>query len=511
MVDTTVLGVPATGRREEGALLLLCMAQFMLVLDVAIVNVALPRIQTELHFSQASLQFVVTAYVLTFGGLLLFGGRASDVFGRRRIFVVGLALFTLSSIACGLAQSAPMLIVSRALQGVGGALVSPAALSLLITIFPEGARRNRALGIWSAMAASGGAAGLLLGGVLTDFTSWRLVFLINGVLGTAVIVGSLWLLPRQPEVNKGRIDGAGACAITVGLIALVYGLQRGGQDGFASPIVLALLAVAILLIVGFVVIEQRAKEPLIQLGLFRLPTLTGANLATLLLSGVILGVNYFLTLYFQQVQGYSPLQTGLAFLPMTVASALASQVASRFLDRTGIRLLLLIGMLALAAGSLLLAQLKTQSTFLLPVLPGMLLIATGLGFGFTLGTLAATAGVPEKQQGVASGLLATSQQLGGALGLALLSTVAGLVTGTATSKGALTDGFNVAFYFMVGFSLIATLVVALLVREQDCQEERDRRISEPDLPLVSSSPQSACCQPAVTQLAISQEEATAQR
>lgn len=327
--------------RRQRALLLLCMAQFMLILDIAIVNVALPPIAEDLGFSPGNLQLVVTAYALTFGGLLLLGGRLSDLLGRRNAFVWGLGLFTLASLGCGLAPSAAFLVAARAMQGVGGALVAPAALSLLTSIFPEGEERNRALGLWSAVAATGGAAGLLIGGVLTDLAGWRSVFLVTVPLGAIVALASLRVLPEgRPETGGGRLDWAGAATATTGLVALVYGLGRGETEGFGEVSVVALLLSAVVLIAAFVVIELRVREPLVPFGLFRSPTLTGANLATLLLSAVIIGTNFFLTLYLQQVLSFSPLQTGLAFLPQTLAAAVASGVAARLVSRLGVRALL---------------------------------------------------------------------------------------------------------------------------------------------------------------------------
>lgn len=498
--------VPSNQARSQSlALIALCMAQFMLVLDIAIVNVGLPSIQADLAFPPGNLQLVVTAYSLTFGGLLLLGGRITDLLGKRLIFMIGLTLFTLASLACGIAQSATMMIIARAVQGIGGALVSPAALSLLITLYPEGKARNQALGVWSALAASGGAAGLLLGGVLTSLASWRWVFLVTVPLGIIVVLASFWVLPQSRPTSRGRIDIAGAVTITAGLIALVYGLSRGGQVGFSNGLVIALLIASVILLASFVVIEQRVQQPLVPFTLFRLRTLSGANLATLLLSAVIVGANYFLTLYFQLVLGYTPIITGLAFLSMTVASALASAIASRLVNRFSVRLLLLVGMLALAAGGALLSQISPHGTYVVDVLPGMLLVAVGLGIGFTVGTLAATAGVEAKQQGVASGVLSTSQQIGGALGLAILTTVAGAVTASATGSTAqtLTSGFRAAFLVTAVFGLAAALVVWLLVREDDCQKEIERRsqaASPIAVPTSGHAPMSPC-EPAVIHLA----------
>lgn len=483
-------------------LALLCMAQFMLILDIAIVNVALPAIQTDLNFSRENLQLVVTAYTLSFGGLLLLGGRLADVLGRRRVFVAGLLVFTLASLGCGLARSDGMLVVARAVQGVGGALVSPAALALLITIYPEGPQRNRALGVWSAVAAGGGAAGLLLGGALTDLAGWRSVFLVNVPLGALVAVAAWRALEESRPARGGGIDVGGGVAATAGLIALVYGLSRGEQAGFGNPLVLALLAGGALALAAFVVVERRVREPLVPVELFRLPTLLGANVSTLLMSAVVLGVNYFLTLFFQQVQGYSPLQTGLAFLPLTFAAALASGVAARSIGRVGARRLLLAAMLALAVGAALLAQITPRSSYISGALPGLLLAAVGLGFGFTVGTLAATAGVVPRLQGVASGIFNTSQQIGGALGLAVLASVAGAVSGAGADGDleTLTAGFRAAFWTMAILAVAAALVVLALVREQDCAAEMARLDREPGQPTAATGYASPC-QPAVTRIA----------
>jgi len=380
--------------------------------------------------------------------------------------------------------------------------VSPAALSLLTTIFPEGRARDQALGVWSALAAGGGAAGLLLGGVLTGLVSWRWVFLVNVPVGALVLVFSPRALPAGRPVGGGRIDAAGAVAATGGLVALVYGLDRGGQEGFGTGSVIALLAAAAILLAAFVAIERRAREPLLPFGLFRRPTLAGANLATLLLSAVILGVNYFLTLYFQQVLAYSPVETGLAFLPMTLVAALASGVAARLVGRAGARGLLAVGMVALCAGAALLGQIAPRDGYL-GALPGMLLVAVGLGLGFTVGILAATAGVDARQQGVASGIVGTSQQVGGAIGLAVLTAVAGAVTGSAHGplSQALTDGFRVAFLVAAGFAGVALLAVGALVREDDGQVALARPDQEPGGVPVLCAAQTAPCQPAITWLA----------
>jgi len=493
-------------RRGTGALLLLCMAQFMLILDVAIVNVALPSVQEDLGFAPADLQLVVTAYALPFGGLLLLGGRAADLLGRRRIFVWGLGLFTVASLLCGLAPTAGVLVAARALQGAGAALVAPAGLSLLTTIFPEGAARNRALGAWSAVAAGGGAAGLILGGVLTEFAEWRWVFLVNAPVGIAVVLASLRTLPEgRPETRGAGLDLPGAATATLGLMALVYGLSRGEREGFGDGTTFALLLGSVVLLAAFVLVELRAQNPLVPFGIFRSRTLAGANLATLLFSAVVIGANFFPTLHLQQVLLFSPLQTGLAFLPMTVVAALTSALAARSVGRVGARGLLLSGMIALAAGSLLLLGVSPDGGYLTDVLPGMVLVAAGMGVGFTVGTLAATSGVEAGRQGAASGILTTSQQVGGAVGLALLATVAAAATGEETgvpAAEALVGGFRAAFLAMCGFGLLAAGTVWTLVREPDCQRELQRRKGGegPASVPAGASAHASPCQPAVARI-----------
>lgn len=495
--------VERPGRRWVSPLFLLCMAQFMLILDVSVVNVALPSVQEDLGFSAGDLQLVVTAYALFFGGLLLLGGRATDLFGRRRVFVWGLGAFTFASLLCGLAPSAWVLVVARALQGAGAALVAPAGLSLLTAIFPEGGERNRALGFWSAVAAGGGAAGLILGGVLTEFAGWRWVFLVNAPVGVAVVAASLRALPEgRPASRGGRLDIPGAATATLGLMALVYGLGRGEREGFSDGATLALLAAAAVSLAAFVLVELRSRDPLVPFGIFRSRTVAGANLATLLFSGVVIGANYFPALYLQQVLSFSPLQTGLAFLPITAGAALTSVLAARFVRGIGVRRLLLAGMLSLAAGSLLLRSISPDGDYLTAVLPGFLLVAAGMGVGFTVGTLAATSGVDPQRQGAASGILTSSQQLGGAIGLAVLATVAA-ATGdgsAAPPSEALVSGFRAAFLAMGVFGLLAAGAVWVLVRERDCQRELElRRRGEEPAP-VAASAHASPCQPALARM-----------
>jgi len=489
---------PAASERRGAALFLLCAAQFMLVLDIAVVNVGLPSIQRALEFSSADLQLVVTAYGVTFGGLLLLGGRAADLRGRRRLFVGGLVVFTVASLGCGLAQSDTMLVLARALQGVGAALVSPAALSLLIAIFPEGDERSRALGIWAGVGAGGAAAGLLVGGVLTDAAGWRWIFLINVPVGVAAVLAARRLLPAGVGASAGRIDLPGAIAVTTGLMALVYGLGRGQHVGFTAGSTVALLAGAGALLAGFVAIERRAPEPLVNFAIFRARTLTGANLALGLGAGVFVAVTFFLTLYFQQVLGFSPIETGLAFLPISVLIAATAQVTSRLIARAGARRLMVAGAAALSAGVLLLSGISPGGSYLSDALPGMLAVAIAMGLVFPVGTVAGTAGVQPHEQGLASGILGTSQQLGPAVALAALATVASGITADAAGPPAtaLTDGFQIALLVGAAVAALAALGALALIRERDCEQElaRRRRATRPP-PILSA--QASPCQPAI--------------
>jgi EmrB/QacA subfamily drug resistance transporter len=485
------------------ALLVLCMAQFMLVLDIAVVNVGLPSIQADLGFSPESLQLVVTAYTLTFGGLLLLGGRAADLLGRRRMFLVGLAVFTAASLLCGLAQSDTMLIVSRALQGIGGALLSPAALSLLITTFTEGSERNRALGLWAAVGAGGAAVGLLVGGVLTDLANWRWVFLINVPIGAAVAFAVPRILPATQAPGSGRIDYYGAGVATAGLMALVYGLSRGEQYSFSAPLTVGLLAAAVVLLCAFVVVEQRVAEPLVPFRIFRARTLTGANVAIFLAVSVMLSMTFFLTLYFQQVLGFSPVETGLAFLPVSLILGTVARVAAGTVERTGARPLLLTGFVFLVAGMLYLSRVSADGSYLADGLPGMALISVGMGLVFPVATVAATAGIAAHEQGLASGILNTSQQVGGAVGLAVLATVASAAakSGASSPAVAATDGFEAAFLVSAGIALTAAVAAFFLVRESDCEAELRRRRAGGGVVPASGNAQTSPCAPAVVEIA----------
>ncbi|HVI38182.1 MAG TPA: DHA2 family efflux MFS transporter permease subunit, partial [Gaiellales bacterium] len=415
---TLVDGRHSDRRRWLGLAVILA-AQFMVVLDVAIVNVALPTIQTDLGFTQETLQWVVTAYAILFGGVLLLGGRMADLLGRRRLFMAGLALFTASSLLDGLAWSEGSLIAFRALQGLGAALLSPAALSILTTTFAEGRERNLALGLWGAVSGSGGAAGVLLGGALTSALSWSWIFFINVPVGVLVFA----LAPRLLDESRAGLghrhfDVPGAVSITGGLMLLVYAMTRAVQNGWGATETVVLLSVAAVLIVSFVVIELRSAAPLLPMRLFRLRTLSGSNLAGLLLGASVFSQFFLLTLYMQQVLHYSALQTGVAYVTLTLAVIVFANVAQALVMRLGVRPLLTGGMLLATAGLVLYARLPVDGHYFWDIFPAFLLSGIGMAFAFIPMTIGALAGVRPADAGVASGLINTTQQIGGAIGVA---------------------------------------------------------------------------------------------
>jgi len=464
------------------ALLLLCTAQFMMVLDFSIVNVALSAMQQDLGFSQQNLQWVVSAYALAFGGFLLLGGRAADLFGRRRVFMIGLGLFTIASLVGGFAQTQWILIAARAVQGLGAAIVSPAALSILTTTFAEGQERNRALSVWGAIAAGGFAAGVLLGGILTDTLSWRSVMFVNVPIGLLTLILTPLLLSESRERSTTQqIDVLGAVTVTSGLVALVYALEQASGAGWGSARTLILFGIALALLAAFVWIESRAQDPLVPLRVFRRRTLTGANLIGLLMSAAIGSTIFILTLYMQQVLNYSALQTGLAFLPHAIAAMIAAPVASQLATQFGTKTTLTGSMTLAAVGLLHLSRIPMQGSFVRDLLPGTVIIGFGIVMTLVAVTIAATAGISDSEQGMASGLLNTSQQIGAALGLAILVAVstartevvlASLGGAADAQRSALTAGFRAALVGSVGFA-IAGLVVALwVVQEADCRKNK---------------------------------------
>lgn len=454
-------------------LALVCLAQFMVLLDVSIVNVALPDIRRALGFSPTGLQWVVNAYTLTFAGFLLLGGRAADLFGRRRIFLLGLVIFSAASLAGGFAQSQGMLIAARAVQGLGGAILSPATLTVLTTTFPEGRPRQRAMGTWAAVAGAGGAAGALFGGILTDFLSWRWILFINVPIGLfALVAARAILVESRADTEERSLDVAGALTVTGGLVALVFGIVRTDTYSWTSWQTVASFAVALALLGAFLVIETRiATAPLMPLGLLRSRSVSGANLVMFCMGGAMFAMWFFLSLYMQNVLGYTPLQAGLAFLPQTFALIVGAQIASRVVGRVGARRMLIFGTLMSAAGLAWLSQVSSTGSFVSDLLGPGVLITLGLGLSFTPVTLAATAGVRREEAGLASGLVNTSRQVGGSIGLAALATIASdrtksLLTATHPTHQAvgeaLTSGYARAFEVGALIALVGTVAALAL-------------------------------------------------
>jgi EmrB/QacA subfamily drug resistance transporter len=460
---------PASKRRADVLLVVVCLAQFMVILDVAIVNVALPSIRTGLDFSDTGLQWVVNAYTLTFAGFLMLGGRAADLLGRRRMFVAGVVLFSVASLACAVAESPGLLLAARALQGIGGAVVSPTSLSIIATSFAEGRERNRALGAWAAISGLGAASGSILGGLLTSGFGWPAIFLINVPLGVVVILGGLRVVPADLRVERvgGSFDLSGAVLVTAGLVALTYGIVRTESLGWGAPGVLGPLAAAVALLGLFALVEGRlARAPLVPLSVFRMKQLRTSNIVVLLLYSAQFAMWFFLTLYLQQVLGLSALEAGLAFVPLTLAVVTGSTLAPRVVARFGLRAALTAGMLSGAAGLALLTSVSAGGSYVTQVLPGGMLASFGLGSSLVPATIAAVEGVAPAQAGLASGLLNTSRLLGGALGLAVLGTLAASHTQHAAGSplAALADGFQLAFQLGALLCLTGAAVAALLLR-----------------------------------------------
>jgi EmrB/QacA subfamily drug resistance transporter len=468
----------STSRSKWLALALLATAQFVIVLDASIVNVALPSIGRDLDFSQDNLSWVVNAYTLFFGGFLLLGGRLADRLGRRRMFIAGMVLFAAASLAGGLAQSDMWLISARAVQGLGAALVSPAALSIVTTTFREGSERNTALGVWGAVAGSGGAAGVLLGGVLTEYAGWEWVLFVNVPIGVAAALIAPRLLEESRDTRHGSFDVAGAVSVTAGLALLVYALVDANSAGWGSTQTVALLGVAFVLLAAFVVIELRSRHPLVPFRIFRLRTLRGSNVVGLLLGMSLFSMFFFISLYLQQVLGYSALKAGLAYLPLALAIIVSAGGASQLVTRVGFKPTLIAGMLFIAAGLLWFAQVSAPGgSYLGDVLFPSLLAAIGLGLSFVPVTIGAVTGVQPDDAGLASGLINTSQQVGGALGLAVLATIANgrtddvLAAGGSSRAVALTEGFQDAFMVGAGFALAGALLAAVLISSRDSRAQ----------------------------------------
>jgi EmrB/QacA subfamily drug resistance transporter len=455
-------------------LVIVCVAQFMVVLDATIVNVALPSIQKGLHFSRTDLQWVVNGYTLLFGGFLLLGGRAADLIGRRRLFMAGVTLFSFASAVNAFAQSSNVLIAGRALQGLGAALVSPAALSILTTTFTESSERTKALGVWSGIAAGGAAFGLLMGGVLTDLLSWRWVFIVNLPIGIGALVAALRYVPesRGPELRK-TFDLAGAFSVTTGLVVLVFGIVKAQQYGWGSARTLGTLAVAVVLLGAFFAIEKRSPAPLVRLSILRVRTLAAANLALLFVMSGMMSMFYFASLYVQQVLGYSPLKAGLAFLPVTLGIGMGAAAAQPLLKRFGPRAVAVGGLSLAAIGMALLLRTTVAGNYPGQLLVGLFPLAIGMGLTFVPITLLATANVHGDDAGLASGLYNTAQQVGGALGLAILSTFAASRTSSLLSShvaggqpAALVSGFHLAFAIGAGLLALAAVLLMVMLRRR---------------------------------------------
>jgi EmrB/QacA subfamily drug resistance transporter len=478
----------ATAKRKWLALALLSVVQFMVVLDIAIVNVALPSIQVDLGFSQENLQWVISAYALFFGGFLLLGGRSADLLGRRRIFLGGLVVFTLSSLFAGLAWSEASLIAARAFQGLGAAIITPAALSILSTTFHEGRERNIALGVWGAVGGFGAAAGVLMGGILTDALSWEWIFFVNVPVGVLAIVLAPILLDESRDSSVKTFDLPGAVLVTAGLSSLVYAITQAGRDGWLAGTTIGFAVFSLALLAGFVGWELRHPEPLMRFGLLRTKTVAGANVAGFIMGTAMFSMFLMLTLYMQQVLGYSAMETGVAYLAVAGTAIIWSGVAAQLVTRIGVKPVLVSGMTFLTAGLIFFTQVSVGGSYVTDLLPGFLLIGVGIGFSFVPITIAALAGVESAEAGLASGLINTSQQIGGALGIAALSTIATSRTEDAVSAGtgvpsALVDGFTNAFVagaIIAGIGIVAALT---LIRRDELEQPQE--VGEPAFDLAA--------------------------
>jgi EmrB/QacA subfamily drug resistance transporter len=460
--------------RRWTALILLCVAQFVVVLDASIVNVALPSIGRGLHFSEQNLPWIVNAYVIAFGGFLLLGGRAADLLGRRRVFMTGLLVVAGASLAAGFAATQGELIAARAAQGLGAAIISPSALSIVTNLFRDGSERNKALAAWGAVAGSAGAVGVLLGGILTDGLGWEWVLWVNVPVALIALAFTPGLIPEsRSESTTRHFDAAGAVTVTGGLTVLAYAMLDASSAGWGSTKIVSLLVVAVVLLGAFIAIERRSRAPLVPFRVFRLRTLTGANVVGLLLGASLFSMFFFISLYMQQVLGYSPIHTGVSYLPLALTIVIAAGVGGELVTRFGFKSILAAGMALVALGLVWFSRVSVGGSFLSDILGPSLLAALGLGFGFVTSTIAAVSGVKDREQGLASGLINTSQQIGGALGLAVLSTIAttrpdhALAGGGTNMHQALTDGFHSAF---LGGAIIAALGFAatlILIRTRD--------------------------------------------
>ncbi len=468
--------MPSSTTNKWLALALLAAAQFVVVLDASIVNVALPSIGADLNFSQDDLSWVINAYVLVFGGFLLLGGRLADLLGRRRMFIVGLILFAAASLAGGLAQSEGWLIAARAVQGLGAALLSPAALSLVTVMFAEGSERNKAMGVWGAVSGAGGAVGVLLGGMLTEWAGWEWVLFVNVPIGIAAALLAPRLLIESRNEGKRHFDVAGAFTITAGLSLLVYALVDANTAGWTSTQTLGLIAIALALIGLFYVIERRTKAPLVPFpGIFRIRTITGVNVTAVLVAASLFSMFFFISLYMQQVLGFTALEAGLAYLPLAVGIIITAGASAGLVTRFGFKPVLVSGLIVTAAGLAWFSQVSADGSYVADVLFPSLLAAIGLGLAFVSMTVAAVSGVEGHEAGLASGLINTSQQVGGALGLAILATIANGQSDDALAAGdsakvALTEGFQAAFTVGAGIAIVGAIVATVFVSSRASRE-----------------------------------------
>jgi EmrB/QacA subfamily drug resistance transporter len=469
--------MPAKVHNHWLILVLLALAQFMVVLDSSVVNVALPSIQHAFHMTSTNLQWIVTAYTLTFGGFLLLGGRASDLYGRKKMFMAGVILFGVASLADGFAPSGGLLIVLRALQGLAGALMSPAALSIVLITYREGKERNTALSVWGAVAAGGAAAGVLLGGILTQYLGWRWNFFINVPVATGIFIAAYRMLPaHESEETHNNLDLPGAISITGAMLLLVYGLVEAPSHGWTALSTLAYFILSAALISYFIFNENRAKRPLVPLGIFKIRNLTGANITLFPVVASIFSMFFFLSLYFQEVLHYSPVRTGLSFLVVPFSIALAATNVPRFIQKIGAKPMMIAGPILIAVALFLLTRLPVNGSYIKDILPALIILGIGAGMSFVAGTITATTGIPPKESGLASGLLNTTQQIGGSLGLAILSGIAASKTLSAlhhvpstiaraiVPEYAQVQGMHTAFYVGIGFALLAALIATIVIK-----------------------------------------------
>ncbi len=462
----------ASAKTKWLALALICVVQFMVVLDIAIVNVALPSIQVDLGFSQENLQWVISAYALFFGGFLLLGGRLGDRLGRRRVFFAGIAIFTVASLLAGLSWSESSLIAARALQGFGAALLSPAALAILTATFVEGRERNIALGVWGATGGFGAAAGVLMGGILTDLLSWEWIFFVNIPVGAAALALTPVWVQESRDLRTRTFDIPGAVLITSALVILVLGITQANEWGWGSAATWVAFGASAVLHVAFLAWERGREEPLVPMSIFRVRTVLGANVTGFALGVVLFSMFLLLTLYMQQVLGLSPLETGVGYLAVAGTAIVWANVAAALVNRVGVKPIMLAGMALLGVGLVTFTQVSVGGSYWADLFPGFLIIGIGMPFVFVPVTIAAVAGVSQEQAGLASGLINTSQQIGGALGIAVLSAIATNVTTGAIEDGtaqpqALVDGFAAAFWVGAAVAAVGVVAIAVFVRQSE--------------------------------------------